>query len=193
MKTLIIGLTGPIASGKNEVAKILEKLRARIIDVDEIGHKVIEPDQPAWEKLVKHFGIKILTTNGRVNRVKLSEIVFSNPDELRMLNHITHPEIFKTVKTEINRNKLKNLVINAALLKQIGLDKLCDKIIAVIAPKSKRIARLRKKNLNFEQIKAIMDAQPKDFEFKKIADFVINNSGNIKKLNLIVPKIFDLL
>ena len=73
-KVKIIGLTGPIAAGKNEVCKILSR-RAHIIDAAEVGHKLLVPQSGLWKELVKTFGSKILQQGGKVNRKKLPHIM----------------------------------------------------------------------------------------------------------------------
>src|SRR3989338_4727039 len=87
----IIGLTGPIAAGKNEVVKILKRKGALIIEVDEIAHSFYQPQSSLWHELVKAFGSKILMRGGKINRSKLGEIVFADKEKLQQLNKLVHP------------------------------------------------------------------------------------------------------
>ena len=101
----IIGLTGGIASGKSLVAGMLTRLGAEVIDADEVGHQVIEPGLPAYYEIINTFGAAILDSNGKVNRKRLGEVVFSCPDKLQKLNHITHPRIFSKIHDLIELTK----------------------------------------------------------------------------------------
>ena len=107
MKSTVIGLTGPIASGKNTVARMFCRYGAFIIDADKVGHQVIAPQKKAWHEIVKVFGSKVLNRGGAVNRRKLASIVFSNSQALNKLNRITHAEIRKTIKEVLNNVKIK--------------------------------------------------------------------------------------
>jgi len=189
MKTRVIGLSGPIASGKDEVCKVLRRRGAFVIDADEIGHKLLAPQSDVWRALVKAFGSKILMTGGKVNRKKLGEIVFKEPKLLKKLNSIMHPRMREEIKSEIrnpkfetnskferkSKFKTKLIVINAAMLKEMGLIPLVDEVWVVMADKGKRISRLMKAGLTRQQALARGAAQMKDRDYLKMADRVIRN------------------
>ena len=186
-KQVIIGLTGPIASGKNEVCKILRRRGAYVIDADKIGHEVMRPQSDVWHALVKTFGSKILKPGGGINRRKLGEIVFGNPRLLKKLNKITHPAMKEEVIRESRKQKAvssKLIIINAAVLKEIGFIPTVDQVWIVLAGKKKRLNRLVKKGLSREKALARIKAQKADREYLKIADVVIRNDFNIKKLKV---------
>ncbi|GAI62930.1 unnamed protein product, partial [marine sediment metagenome] len=88
------------------VASIFKDLGAKIIDADKLGHSVILPNKPAWKKIVKIFGKDILQNDLTINREKLGKIVFANQTLLKKLNEITHPEITKMIKKEIDLAEL---------------------------------------------------------------------------------------
>ncbi|MBP6741803.1 MAG: dephospho-CoA kinase, partial [Deltaproteobacteria bacterium] len=98
---LVIGLTGGIASGKSTVARMLRELGAQVIDADEVARFVVEPGQPAYQRLVAAFGPSILRTAPQdgatealaIDRQKLAARVFGDEAALKQLNRITHPEI----------------------------------------------------------------------------------------------------
>ena len=87
----VIGLTGGIGSGKSTVSRFLAELGAVIIDADKVGHEAFKPDTELWGEVVAAFGRQILTANGDIDREKLGEIVFGNPESLARLNQIMHP------------------------------------------------------------------------------------------------------
>jgi len=197
---LIVGLTGGIVSGKNTVAKMFKDLGAKIVDADELGHKVILPHKPSWEKIVKLFGKDLLKEDLKIDRKKLGRIVFNNQKLLKKLNEITHPEIIKLIRKEISlvKNKtLKNrkekiLIINAALIYEAKIDNLMDKIIVVYINEEKQIERLMERN-NLsaqESLKRIKSQTPLK-EKVKMADYVIDNSNSLDKTREQVEKIWE--
>src|SRR4030042_38837 len=100
----VIGLTGGIGSGKSMVAQFLAELGAVIIDADKVGHEVFKPGTEAWREVVAAFGKQILNTKGEIDRKKLGEIVFGNPELLSQLNIITHPKINEAVKAKLKES-----------------------------------------------------------------------------------------
>ncbi len=192
-KRIVIGLTGPIASGKDTVAKILARHGAVIIDADKIGHEVIKPQQKAWHGIVKAFGSKVLNKGGVINRKKLAKIVFSDISALKKLDKITHPEILKTVRRQIRAAKRKLVVINAAILAEMKLIPLVDKVIVVLAGKNIRLKRLIRSGRSRSDALARIKAQASDAQYRKLGDIVIVNNGTIKglvkKVNRLITEI----
>jgi dephospho-CoA kinase len=182
---IIIGLTGPIASGKDVVAKIFARHGAVIIDADDVGHKIIAPQSKVWHKLVKTFGAKILNKGGKVNRKKLGAIVFSDQNALKKLDQIMHPEMRKIIsgriKEAIRKNK-KIIIVNAALLQEMKLIPLVDKVIVVLAKKEISIKRLIKAGRSKAEALARICMQKGDASYRKMADIVITNNKTISDL-----------
>ena len=185
---MIIGLTGGIVSGKSTVAIMFKDLGAKIIDADQLGHKVILPHKPAWKKIVRLFGKDLLKEDLKINRKRLGRIVFNNQNLLKKLNEITHPEIIKLIKKEIKSIKDKTdkkddiLIIDAALIYEAKIDNLMDKIIVVYINEEKQIERLMERN-NLsaqESLKRIKSQTPLK-EKVKMADYVIDNSNSLDK------------
>jgi dephospho-CoA kinase len=185
---LIVGLTGGIVGGKSTVASMFNKLGAKIVDADELGHSVILPHKPAWEKITKLFGKDILQNDLAIDRGKLAKIVFRNQALLKKLNEITHPEIIKLIKKKIHlaKNKTHNqekiLIIDAALIYEAKIDRLMDKIIVVYISENEQAKRLIKRNnLSKEEALQRIKSQMPMKEKVKMADYVINNSNSLVK------------
>ena len=89
----LVGLTGGIASGKSTVAAILRRLGAAIINADELSREVVQPEQGAWEEIIKTFGPDILQKDKTLDRRKLRKIVFDNPEARKQLEAIIHPRV----------------------------------------------------------------------------------------------------
>ena len=195
---LIIGLTGGIVSGKSTVASMFKDLGAKIVDADKLGHSVILPNKPAWKKIIKIFGKDILQNDLTIDRKKLGKIVFTNQTLLKKLNEITHPEITKMIKKEIDsaknntHNQEKVLIIDAALIYEAKIDRFMDKIIVVYIDKDEQIKRLIKRNnlSKDEALQRVRSQIPME-EKAKIADYVIDNSSSLDKTKEQVEKIWQ--
>lgn len=172
----IIGITGIIGAGKSTVAQILKKdYKLLIIDADKIGHELLAKDAEIGKKVIAAFG-----TN---QRDKLAKIVFKNPNALKTLNKITHPAIRKKVKELIQLNpEEKQIVIDAALLFTIKLNKYCTSIIFVDAPPERIIARLLVKGLTKSEIDLRLRANASVLKLQKYCQVIINNNGTKKDL-----------
>ena len=194
---LVVGLTGGIVSGKSTVALMFKDLGAKIVDADKLGHSVILPHKPAWEKIVKIFGKDILQNDLTIDREKLGKIVFANQSLLKKLNDITHPEITKIIKKEIDSLKNKTykqkkiLIIDAALIYEAKIDRLMDKIIVVYIDEDEQIKRLIKRNnLSKDEALQRIKSQMPMKEKVKMADYVIDNSNSLDKTKKQVEKIW---
>jgi dephospho-CoA kinase len=181
----IIGLTGPIASGKNEVARILQKQDASIIDADELAHTLYKRDKSLRKKIIKTFGT--------INRKKLGEIVFGNKPKLKLLNKIVHPYLSKIIRQKAQGKRpfdraqgepeaKGTMVINAAVLKEIGLVNFVDEVWVVMAPRKTRLQRLLKSGISKKDAEARLRSQMSQKEYLKIADLVIENNSDLKAL-----------
>lgn len=176
---MVIGITGEIASGKTTVAKVLKKLNFYSINVDDVGRYVVEQGKPAYYEIVDYFGTGVLFAEGSINRKKLGEIVFSDNAKLQKLNDITHKYIFKEVQRQLiecKENNINDIVIDAALLFEIGLNRLVDEIWYVEAEKDERFYRLIKRdNYTNDQAKRRIESQH-FLSHKRESDVIIENN-----------------
>ncbi len=183
MKKQIILVTGPIASGKDELCKILSKRGFYIIDADKIGHQIMLKAKPAYKKILKAFGKEILTNREEIDRHKLAAVVFSNKKLLKLLNSISHPIIVSEIKRIIQSSKRRSFVINAALAPEMKISGLTGTTISVLAKKSIRLMRLmsKRKMSRAEALKRI-NAQSKDRAYIDMSDIVIRNERQVVDL-----------
>lgn len=203
---LIVGLTGGTASGKTEVAKILQKKGAIIISGDEIGKEVVEKSRMVLRKLIHSFGTEILDGRGKLNRRRLGRLAFSNPGNQKRLNRIVHPFLLKELKLRIakarkvNGNSKKRrssdlhlCVVDAALITEWGLEKELDMTILVATPNSLRLKRLFKQGLTPKEAKDRIDRQLSDRDRRKTADYVIENDGSLSDLRKKARNLYHIL
>jgi len=191
----VLGLTGNIASGKSFVASIFEKLGARVIDVDDIARKIVEPNQPAWNEIVGKFGDAILNPDKTIDRKKLGDIIFNDEVKRELLNNITHPGIMAIVREKVEEYRNQNVeitIIEAALIvEKGGLKDLIDKLIVVIADEETQFGRLTERDdLDEEEAISRINSQMPAEEKMGFADYVIDNSGRPDETKIQVQKIW---
>jgi dephospho-CoA kinase len=181
----IIGLTGPVGAGKDEVVKILRRRRIPVIDADHLAHTLYIPQSPLWHKLVKAFGSRILNRGGKINRKKLGGMVFGDRRKLKELNRLAHPYLKKEIIKIAEKQKAessKPVVINAAVLKEIGLVDYVDEVWVVMASKEIRLKRLMKSGLSKKEAQLRMRSQMSRKEYIKIGTVRIENDGTRREL-----------
>jgi len=183
---IIVALTGGIASGKSIIANIFEELGCYVHRADKIAHQLIEPEKPAWKKIVAHFGEKILNKDKTINRTKLGVIVYAKGKERMFLNKLLHPLVLENKKEVIHILQKKGLykifISEAALTLEAGFAQFFDKIIVVYCKREVQIKRLMERDQinRGEAIKKIK-TQMLPEEKLKYADYVIDSSGSLQQ------------
>jgi dephospho-CoA kinase len=181
----LVGITGGIASGKTEVAKVFKKLGARIISGDELGQEVVKKNKSVLRRLVRVFSKSILNKNGSLNRKRLGELAFFSKSNVRKLNSIVHPHLLFSLKSQIKElEKSKDIVVvDAALIVEWNIQKQFDSLILVDSKEENQIARIRSGRKYSSRIgREIIRCQlPKKSKIT-YADLVIANNGNLKQL-----------
>jgi len=137
-------VTGAYCSGKNTLVSVLKELDFSEIDVDRVGHRILEKSGVQAE-LRRHFGADIFTPQGAIDRRTLGQRAFGNPRELRALESIVHPPMVGEVERVLGQLG-GAVVINAAVLFRMGLERLCDAVICVRAPLIQRLKRSRRRD-----------------------------------------------
>lgn len=194
---MVIGLTGGIATGKSTISSILKELGAYIVDADIIARSVVQKGEKAYNEIVQHFGRKILMPNGEINRKKLGHIVFSDSEKLKLLNQITHPEIIGRIKDKVEEYKdvgAKVIVIDAAILIEVGLDWYCDSIWLVSVDKETQIRRLMERD-KFAYSDALnrINSQYANEKKSQFADVIIDNNEPIEEVKKKVKELWNII
>ena len=184
----IIGLCGGSGSGKSRVAEYFLSCGIPVIDADAIYHKITAYKSPCVEALVSEFGESVITNTGALNRVALAEIVFAPGSESKRLrlNEITHKYVIDEILDTLNTEKAKgtdNVIIDAPLLFEAGLDKYCDITLSVTADTELRVKRIVLRDGITEQAaRDRIASQIKDEELITKTDFNIVNNGTLASL-----------
>lgn len=192
------GLTGGIASGKSTVSNRFRQLGAYIVDADEISRHALDAGTECYEKTISAFGRDILLRDGQVDRRKLGTIVFNNEEERQKLNDIIHPYVRRRME-ELSQSVWVRvphglILWDVPLLFENGLHKLVQKTVVVTAPEELRIARMALRNgfTREESLSRIRSQMPEE-EKVKLADYVIDNSGDLRSLYEQVDNIYGKL
>jgi dephospho-CoA kinase len=194
MKKLLVGLTGILGSGKSAVARLLEQRGALLIDMDEAGRHVVDHDPLVQQQLSQSFGIEIFK-KGQLRRKALGDIVFAGNEALARLNAIVHPAMLNRVRQQIEEAQGVSygccVVVDAALIFELGIDNVCDLIVVVDAPLELCLQRAEEhKHLTRTQALQRMDAQwPRDEKISR-ADYVLVNDASLEVLAQRVDDLF---
>ena len=190
----VIGLTGSIGSGKSTVSQFLAELGAVILDADKVGHEAFKAGTEIWQEVVAAFGQQILTPDRNIDREKLGEIVFGNPELLSRLNQIMHPRLYEIVKAQLEdyqRQGVGVAVLEAPLLIEAGWTSLADEIWVTVAPESTVLRRLKENiGLSEQQALARIHSQLSSEERVKHADVVIDTDCSLDELRARVGKLW---
>ncbi len=194
---ILIGLTGNIASGKTEVAKMLAERGATIIDADELAREAVRPETQALRDIVKRWGSDVLKQDGSLDRQALRQIVFADQSELDALNRIVHPGVTRLRDREIARAKERGdpiVVCVIPLLFERNLVDEFDAIVLVDAPRPVRLERLVTSR-GLEETEAMnMIAAQMPAELKRArADHCIDNTGSLDDLERDVDALWSSL
>ncbi|WP_160723964.1 dephospho-CoA kinase [Bacillus sp. USDA818B3_A] len=194
--SLVIGLTGGIASGKSTVSNMLMKRSITVIDADVEARLAVMKGEPAYNKIVAEFGEDVLLENGEIDRQKLGAIIFHQADKRQTLNEITHPEVRRRMLEQVETAKTNNeelVVLDIPLLFESKLTYMVEKTLLVYVDHDIQLQRLMdRNNLTMEDAQARIRSQMPLSEKMDLADAVINNNGSIedtkKQLLLVLEK-----
>ena len=188
---MIVGLTGGIASGKSTVSNVFKNFGVEIADADIIAKKISERADVINE-IAKIFGKDILSEDGKIDRIKMKNIVFSDKSRLKELNGIIHPKVleeFKKIKEKTPKNDI--IIFDIPLLFEAGMDTMCDKIILVYADRETQIERIKVRDgVSRELAEKIIDAQMSLEEKKNRSQIHIENNGTQEELRKKIEDIY---
>jgi len=175
----VVGLTGPMGSGKSTVAAMLRDLGAKVLDADAIVHDEQLRGTVGYSAIVQVFGTKVLGDDKEIDRAKLATEVFGDPSKLRRLEQILHPRVIARVLEA--RSMLPDdavLVVEAIKLLEGELRKICDRIWVVVAPRQTMIERLGLRGMGEREAELRLAQQLSEDRFRAAADAVIVNDGD---------------
>jgi dephospho-CoA kinase len=185
---LRLGLTGGIASGKSAVAAMLRDMGFSVLDADSLAHRLIEPGNSAYDEVLHEFGQAVLAPDGRVDRTKLSTIVFNDRARLDRLNAIIHPRVAEIVFRQFNEWERAGTrdaaLVEAALLIESGIHKKLDGLVVAWCGPQQQLERLVARGLNEGEARRRIAAQLPVADKLRFATEKIDCSGSLEQTRL---------
>jgi len=179
-----VGLTGGIAAGKTTLSNLFAELGVPVIDTDIISRKLLEPGEPGYDQVCDHFGDNIMGTDNKIDRAKLREIVFSNPDEKTWLETMLHPLIYRRSHDAILEHAMADYVLLVVpLLFETNFQSLVDRILVIDCPPELQLERLVQRDHIDESLARKMLAQQLSNAERLVrAHDIVDNSDNANGL-----------
>lgn len=178
----LIGLTGNIATGKSTVASMLARLGAETVDADRVAHQVMCPGTGAHAQIVALFGPQMVAADGSIDRRRLGQLVFSDPEALARLEAIVHPPTLMEIERRISASPSDVMVIEAIKLFQSGLADRCHTVWATTCRREQQIERLvQGREISEREARWRVEAQRPQEERAARADVIIDNSGSLSE------------
>jgi dephospho-CoA kinase len=182
----VYGLTGGIGAGKSTVCRLLQEHGLPVIAGDEVGRQVVEPGSTGLAAVVAAFGPDVLDSTGALNRRELGTLVFGDPARRRQLENIMHPLVkqrSQAIFAELTRNGAPIIVYESALLFETGRHREMHGTILVIASEAQRIARVQQRDgSTADDVRARLQAQMDETEKLRLADYILDNNGDMQDL-----------
>lgn len=197
-EVVIIGITGGIGSGKSTISDWIREEGYTVLSSDDIARELMTNNAELKSSLIDSFGEEIYLEDGGLNKSLLSSLIFdSHRSQVKKVNQIVHPFVIDFIMNSLEElaeagNKL--LFVESALMFESGMAEGYDYTITVHTDEDKVIERVQKRsNMSEEKIRTIMKSQLNPIEKKKLADFVIDNNGNLEVLRQSFEAIFGII
>ena len=181
----VIGITGGVGCGKSAVLAYLESEYAAVVtELDGVAKNLQKSGQECFGRIVSQFGTEILRDDGELDRNRLAETVFGDPEKLAKLNAIVHPKVKEWVREDIARKRKDGVglyVIEAALLPTAGYESICDEMWYIYAEEPVRRRRMKEsRGYTDEKITQMIASQPTERMFRESCGHMIDNSGTLE-------------
>ena len=188
----VVVLTGGIASGKTAVSDLFAKRGVPVIDTDLIAHQIVEPGQPALDQVSVEFGRDFLNAEGRLDRRKMRDAIFSNPELKTRLENILHPAIAAEASRQVALLDEPWCILVIPLLVESDLFPWIDQVLVVDVEEEIQINRVMARDeISREQALAILNAQSSRQDRLALADDIIENSGSLEQLRTRVDQLYE--
>ena len=187
---LVIGLTGGIGSGKSAAANLFRQRGITVVDADIASRQAVEKGSPALQSIARHFGPDSLLADGTLNRQRLREIIFDNPEQKQWLENLLHPLIRQFIADQLGQSVSPYSILESPLLLETDQHRLTARVLVVDVPEALQIERASERDQNTrKQIEAIIASQMPRERRCELADDIVDNSGDLKMLEEQIDKL----
>jgi dephospho-CoA kinase len=195
---MVLGLTGGIATGKSTVSALFQQRGAVVIDADQVARQVVEPGEEGLARIVRQFGTQVMQPDRRLDRAALGRIIFNDAAARQKLNQLLHPLIRQAMQQQtrfvLEKNAQTIVLWDTPLLIEGNLLPFVEKVIVVYVPASMQLARLIKRDaFSVAEAQNRISAQLPIEEKKRVADWVIDNSGTLAQTERQVDQLWNYL
>jgi dephospho-CoA kinase len=183
----VLAVTGGIGSGKSTATAFFESRGAIVLDLDDIAKRLLEPDMPGYRAVLEEFGPEILGDDGLIEHARLAAVAFATPEMAHELDALMHPPVYAMTVGALDALALQAqpprvVIIDVPLLVEAPLFiELVDAVLAISSDEDTRIDRLRARGMAVQDAERRIACQASDAERREIADYVIENDGDLKQ------------
>lgn len=192
---LYIGLTGGIGSGKSTVSRRLTELGAVVVDADQVAREVVEPGEPALERIRERFGDEVFAADGTLDRPALGRVVFGDAEALAAIEAITHPAIWSRTAERFTSARRAGTAVGVhdmPLLVEKGMAPEYHLVIVVDTDEEVRVRRLVElRGMPEDEARSRIAAQASDGQRREVADVLLDNNGAPEDLQAAVDRLWD--
>ena len=186
----VVVLTGGIAAGKTAVSDLFARRDVPVIDTDQIAHEIVEPGQPALKQITEAFGPEFLGADGHLDRRKMRNAIFTNPQHKARLEGILHPAIVAEADRCIAQTEAPWCILVVPLLRETSLLPSIDRVLVVDVEESVQIERVMARDkISQQQAQSILAAQTSRRQRLALADDILDNSGSLEQLKTAVNEL----
>jgi dephospho-CoA kinase len=192
---LRIAVTGGAASGKSTVCECFGRLGAHVLNLDALARDAVRPGSEVLKAIIEHFGKGVLASDGSLDRRKLRGIITRETQARKVLERLTHPEIFRLFEEKVaaieSRHKDGVVVVEIPLLIELGIQGQFDVVVLVEAGSDLQKSRLVARDGSSEvEAQALLDIQVAGEKKRPYADYIVENRGSLKEIEVAVRKIY---
>jgi dephospho-CoA kinase len=190
---LRVGLTGGIASGKSTIARMFASLGCIVVDADQIVARLYQPGEAGHEALVRTYGAGILLPDGAIDRRKLADLAFASDESAKALNALIHPLVIAEQARMMEETPEGIVMVEATLLIESGGKDRFDRIVVVDVDPDTQLARAIARGMTREDAERRIAHQMAREERLRYADYVIDNSGDLRAAHVETRRVLALL
>ncbi|RJP87673.1 MAG: dephospho-CoA kinase [Desulfobacteraceae bacterium] len=192
-----LGITGGVSSGKTVVCDYLRRKGVTVVSTDQLAKDAVKPGMPAYDKIVKYFGTKIVSGDGALDRKKLRKLITEDHIKKKMLEEFVHPEVFVQMAeayAAAQKRQEPLFAVEVPLLFEMGMASLFDYILTVTVDADVRVQRLMDRDhVTRDEALALMGIQMPEEEKILRSDFVIENNGSLEDTRLRMDAFYNQL